>query len=147
MAPKRSRTSTRCDTTKFVSLAASNRYETSLLKKVPIRERGFNLPTGAFCSLDHEFNRRGWGKFCKQPPAAILPMVREFYANAYEHHGSVAIVRGKAVASDRTMLNRFYGLEDIEYDEYSTYVDDLFVTPRLPIQKSTKQKSTKPYLQ
>ena len=142
MTPKRSRTSTSYDTTKFVSLVASNRYETSLLKKVPIGEREFNLPTGAFRSLDYEFSRRGWGEFCKQPPAAILHVVREFYANAYEHQGSVARVRGKAVAFDRTTLNRFYGLEDIEYDEYSTYVDDLFVTPHLPIQKSTK-----PYLQ
>ena len=33
-------------------------------------------------------------------------------------------VRGKAVAFDRTTLNCFYGLEDIEYDEYSAYVDD-----------------------
>ena len=85
---------------------------------------GFNLSTRAFCNLDHEFSTRGWGEFCKQPPAAILPVVREFYVNAYEHKGSVARVRGKAVAFDRTTLNRFYGLEDIEYDEYLAYVDD-----------------------
>ena len=35
MVPKRSRTSTSYDTIKFVSIAASNRYETSLLEKVP----------------------------------------------------------------------------------------------------------------
>ena len=63
-------------------------------------------------------------EFCKQPPIAILSVVREFYANAYEHQGSVARVRGKAVAFDRTTLSRFYGLENIEYDEYSAYVDD-----------------------
>ena len=51
-------------------------------------------------------------------------MVREFYVNAYEHQGSVARVRGKVVAFDRTTLNRFYRLEDIEYDEYSAYLDD-----------------------
>ena len=36
----------------------------------------------------------------------------------------VARVRGKAVTFDRATLNRFYGLEDIECNEYSTYVDD-----------------------
>ena len=36
----------------------------------------------------------------------------------------MAKVRGKAVAFDRSMINRFYGLEDIEYDEYSAYVSD-----------------------
>ena len=65
MAPKRSRTSSSYDTNKFVSAAASNRYETSLLKKIPLGERGFNIPKGMFCSLDHEFSRRGWGEFCK----------------------------------------------------------------------------------
>ena len=40
MALKRSRTSSSYDANKFVSVAASNRYETSLLKKVPIGERG-----------------------------------------------------------------------------------------------------------
>ena len=33
-------------------------------------------------------------------------------------------MRRKAIAFDRTILNHFYGLEDIEHDEYSTYVDD-----------------------
>ena len=31
---------------------------------------------------------------------------------------------GKAVTFHRTTLNHFYGLEDIEYDEYLAYVYD-----------------------
>ena len=33
-------------------------------------------------------------------------------------------MRGKAAAFDRSTLNRFYRLEDIEYNEYLTYVSD-----------------------
>ena len=95
-----------------------------MLKKVPIREREFNIPKGTFRILNHEFNRKGWGEFCKQPPTTILPVVCELYANSYERQGSVARVRGKAVAFDISTLNCFYGLEDIEYDEYSAYVSN-----------------------
>ena len=36
----------------------------------------------------------------------------------------MAKVRGKAVVFDISTLNHFYGLEDIEYDEYLAYVSD-----------------------
>ena len=88
IALKRSRASSSHDANKFVSVAASNRYKTLLLEKVPIGERGFNIPKGSFHYFDQEFNKKGWGEFYKQSLATILPLVCEFYANAYEHQGS-----------------------------------------------------------
>ena len=64
------------------------------------------------------------GRILQTTTYYILPLVREFYANAYKHQGSVMNVSGKEVAFDISTLNHFYGLEDIEYDEYSTYVID-----------------------
>ena len=75
------------------------------LKKVSIGEKGFNIPKGGFPYFDYEINRRGWVEFCKQPPVATLPLVCEFYVNAYEHQGSVVSMRGKSVAFDRSTLS------------------------------------------
>ena len=111
MAPKRSQTFSSYDADKFVSVAASNRFEQSLLKKVPIGERGFSIKEGDFPHFDRIIGKRGWAEFCKQPQAAILPLVHEIYANTYEHQGGVTKVRGKSVAFDRSTLNRFYGLQ------------------------------------
>lgn len=51
MTPKCSQTSSSYDTDRFVSAVASNRYEHSLLKKVPIGEQGFNIQEGHFPNL------------------------------------------------------------------------------------------------
>ena len=124
MAPKRLRTSSNYNADRFVLASASSRYEKSLLNKVLIGERGFSIPRGGFPDFDQVIHQRGWVEFYKQPPATVLPLVCEFYANVYEHQGVVARVRGKSVAFDRMTLNRFYTLEDIKYDEYSAYVSD-----------------------
>ena len=64
---------------------------------------------------------RRWQKLTAQPEAAVLPVVREFYANAYEHENCRAFVRGKRVAFDRTTINQYYSLPNIDDDEYNTY--------------------------
>ncbi|XP_073153213.1 uncharacterized protein [Henckelia pumila] len=65
---------------KFISKEAKARYEAAKSNRNPIAERGFNLSEERTASLG--IVARGWTKFCRQPLAAIVPLVREFYANA-----------------------------------------------------------------
>ena len=87
MAPKHSRTSSSYGADRSVSVTSSNRYEQSLIMKVPIDEWGFNIQEEGFPDFDRIIRERGWTQFCKQPQAAILPLVQEFYANLYESQG------------------------------------------------------------
>lgn len=61
------------------------------------------------------------GHFCAQPEAAVIPVVKEFYANVVEHENGVAFCRGKRVPFDSHAINRFYNTPDIENDEYTQY--------------------------
>lgn len=124
MAPKRSCISTNYDADKLISAVASNRYDQSLLKKVPITESGFDIQEGDFPNFDRIIRQREWTQFCKQLESAILPLVRKFYANAYEQQGNVVQVQGKEVKFDRTMLNHFYSLRVIYNGKYMTYLSD-----------------------
>ena len=119
MAPKRSCTSTSYDADKFVSMAASNCYDQSLLKKVPIAERGFNIQESDFPNFDIIIRQWGRTQLCKHPKSAFIPLVHKFYANAYEQQRIVVQVQGKQVKFGHTILNHFYSLQDIKYDEYT----------------------------
>ena len=50
--------------------------------------------------------------------------MHEFYANAYEHNNGRVRVRGQDVAFDRTSINKYYSLPNIDNDEYVTYLSD-----------------------
>ena len=54
----------------------------------------------------------------------MLPVVQEFYANAYEHENCRAFVKGKRVAFDRTTINQYYSLPKIDDDGYNTYFSE-----------------------
>lgn len=45
-------------------------------------------------------------------------MVREFYASAKDHQDLKVYVRGKWICFDRTSINRFYRLADIDKDDF-----------------------------
>lgn len=126
MAPKRHRASTSSelfDRHRFVDIEASKRYHESVVKRNLIPERGLK----PCCSNQREIfliiRDQGWEDFVKQPEAAVVSLVREFYANMDESSLSV-IVRGKLVKFDHSTINRFYKLPNIDNDEYSTYIND-----------------------
>ena len=60
----------------------------------------------------------------QQPEATIMSLIQEFYANAEEQEDFKVFVRGKRVSFDRSTINRFYQLPDIDDDEYSRYMVD-----------------------
>ncbi|XP_073034928.1 uncharacterized protein [Primulina eburnea] len=120
MAPKKVKgnlgSSSSFDRTRFVSDAAQARYEHAKINRNPITERGFRRQredryVGPLVDLD----RRSWEKFGAQPRAAVVSIVREFYANAGEKTDDKAFVRGKLVSFDSEIINAF--LETPEVDD------------------------------
>ena len=64
---------------------------------------------------------KGWGKFVQHPEPAVVPVIHEFYANVAEHQNFKVFVRGKMVPFDRSTINKYYELLDIENDEYHSF--------------------------
>ena len=64
-----------------------------------------------------------WEILCKHPEPAVVPIVKEFYANGKERDEFRVFVRGKWVKFDRTTINRYYGLADIEDDQYQALLE------------------------
>ena len=60
---------------------------------------------------------------CDHPDLVVVPVVREFYANGIEPDGFTVMVKGKRVPFDRSMINKYYGLLDIQDDEYQFLVE------------------------
>ena len=59
---------------------------------------------------------------CDHPQPAIVPVVREFYANGIEQEGLTVTVWGKSVPFVHSIINRYYGLANFEDDEYQPLV-------------------------
>ena len=122
MAPKRSRSSSGpFDARRFVSHEALKRYKNSVIKRNGILEIGILITRG---SIPHFIIERGWQKLTAKPDATVLLVVREFYADAYEHENCRAFVRGKQVAFDQATSNSYYSLPNIDDDECNTYFSE-----------------------
>lgn len=103
-----------------MSEEASERFHTVLVGKKLIPERGLRpdaTETGQIAAIIAE---RRWWEFTKQPEAAVISIVNEFYANAKEAEGFVIQVQGKSVPFDSTSINSYYQLEDMVVDDEST---------------------------
>ena len=68
---------------------------------------------------------RVWGKFTMHPESSITEVVYEFYANFYSAWDGAIYVRGKWVPIGRTIINEYYGLHDIERDDYQRYLKNV----------------------
>ena len=110
------------DTEKFVSEEAQIRFHDSVVKRNPIVERGLCITGVNWPSIQNNFRARKWDNFCDQPKAAIVPIVREFYANAPEHNNRKVFVRGKWVNFSGKAINQFLKVPDIDRDEYTVFI-------------------------
>ena len=64
------------------------------------------------------------GGLCKHSNLAVVLIVREFYANGIAEEDFKVMVRGKKVPFDRTIINKYYELEDVEEDEYHPLIEN-----------------------
>lgn len=70
---------------------------------------------------------RGWLDFTKQPEAAVISIVKEFYANAKDAQDYVVQVRDKAVSYNKQNINAYYQIEDMSNnDEFTEYMTEDF---------------------
>ena len=90
------------ESTKFVSFVALERHRKYVVKKISILERGLQVTLGSRLILPIE-NRR-LPKLVEHSKLVVIPTVREFYANAYEHQDYKVFVKGKRVPFDRTKI-------------------------------------------
>ncbi|EOY26539.1 Uncharacterized protein TCM_028331 [Theobroma cacao] len=109
------------DRIKFVLVEALHRHTQSLLHKSLVSETRIDLPHICYSHISDIIEKRRWETFCAQLEAAVILVVREFYANVVEHENGVAFGRGKRVPFDSHTINRFYGTPNLENDEYTQY--------------------------
>ena len=110
------------DNRQFVSEEAQDGYYEYVFGRTLIAEWGLTITPASYPSIANVIRERKWGEFCAQPKAAIVPVVREFYANAPKHDNRKVFVRGKQVNFSGKAINRFFKLPDIEKDEYNAYI-------------------------
>ncbi|PIN07250.1 hypothetical protein CDL12_20183 [Handroanthus impetiginosus] len=55
---------------------------------------------------------RKWESLVKEPDAAVIPIVREFYANLRFTDGDTVLVRGRKVSFSRVSINDYFGVEE-----------------------------------
>ena len=110
------------DSDKFVSEEAQSRYHESVVKRIPIAERGLCVSGVSWPAIQNNIYARKWDEFCKQPKAAVVPIVREFYANAPEHNNRKVFVRGKWVSFSGRAINQFFKTPDIDKDDYNAFI-------------------------
>lgn len=68
---------------------------------------------------------RGWETLTVVPMTAVVPVVREFYADAFfEQDNNLVIVRGTMVSFSANTINEYYGLETSVNDEYVEYLTE-----------------------
>ena len=110
------------DGSKFVSEEAQTRYYESFSVRTLIAERGLTVTSMGYPGISSVIRARGWGEFCAQPKLDVVPVVREFYANAPEHDNRKVFVRGKQVNFSGKAINKFFKLPDIEKDGYTEFI-------------------------
>ncbi|XP_073060025.1 uncharacterized protein [Primulina eburnea] len=127
MASKRSKvtrgtSSSRSTPSIFVNDRARERWEHAKLHRKPIPERGCTswILDNVFEEL--EVAGRGWTNFLAQPNAAVVPVVREFYANAPEGTENKARVRGRQVPYDPKTINDLLGLPAVDDSVFQAWV-------------------------
>ena len=109
------RSSQSFDASKFLSYETQKKFTDQRRLKVK-QERGLVQKLERKVNWTIKANK--WELLCEHSDLVVVPIVREFYANGKEGDGFQVFVRGKWVAFDRTTINIYYGLFDLEDDQY-----------------------------
>lgn len=101
----------------FISEAVNDMYETLILSKIIILQRGFT-------NLGENQNQSFILKLALFYLAACshnISIVRKFYANVREYKDFKVIVRAKWVPFDNHSINNIYNHIDVENDDYISF--------------------------
>lgn len=111
----------------FVNKATIDRYYSFLVVTVLILERGIKPHETQKGGVTDMIKERGWENFTQQSEAAVITIVKEFYANSKEAKGHMVYVRGMSELFDKATTNIYYHIRDMEdEDEFTKYRDDDF---------------------
>ncbi|GMN32299.1 hypothetical protein TIFTF001_044672 [Ficus carica] len=106
---------------KFESELARKRFNDSFAERNLWPERGFAyMSSNTLGYPEYIYSvifKNNWKNFCQHPSAAIVPLVREVYANFDVGNPNSVYVRGKRVDISGAAINNVYSLNDVE-DEY-----------------------------
>ncbi|XP_073033797.1 uncharacterized protein [Primulina eburnea] len=129
MAPKKKQRGTSASSTfdrhRFVSEEARARYEHAKINRNPIVERGFQKQhEDRHVETRIELERRGWETFSNHPKAAVVLVVREFYANAMEGRNGTVFVRGVHVPCDSATINALLETAEVDNSHFEALAAD-----------------------
>ena len=110
------------DKEKFISEDARNRFYEFVTNRNPIVERGLCITGVHWSSIQNNIWERKWDDFCAQPLATIVPVLREFYANAPKHEHRKVFVKGRQVNFSGQAINKFVKVPNVENDEYTAFI-------------------------
>ncbi|GMN64007.1 hypothetical protein TIFTF001_033098 [Ficus carica] len=111
-------------TIKFISSEAATYYNDTVVLKSIVPERGLKPDAFHERQMLDNIEKRKWQTFTAHPQKASVPLVREFYAYAKYSVDHMTVLQGKPISFDRSTINRFYGLDGIDDDEYFEYLND-----------------------
>ena len=108
------------DASKFLSYETQKKF-TDQLRIHVIQERGLVQKLQHNVNWTIDANR--WEILYEHPEPAVVPIVREFYANGKEKDDFRVFVKSKWVKFDRSTINHYYGFADIEDDQYQALLE------------------------
>ena len=86
-----------------------------------IQERGLIATSNKEVKKTIEDNK--WNLLCEHPDSVMVLVVREFYANGMERDEYKVFIKGKWVPFDQTTINNYYGLDNVDDEEYHSILD------------------------
>ena len=113
---------------KFTSSENQERHDSKTCNQSFCGEKGFNFNESEDLGMPQfVYNvvwSRNWREFSKHPQPAVIPIVREFYANFSKDDAEWVYMRGSRVFFDSRNINSFFQLPD-EEDSYEDYLSSL----------------------
>ena len=100
-----------------MNATAQEQYQDFFIKKPIVKERSIKVLRGY---------TKGFKEIVAHLEATILPMVKEFYANAEEREEDYIFIQGKRVWFSCRAINEFFKLNEFETPEYNSIMGEKF---------------------
>ncbi|XP_062114005.1 alpha carbonic anhydrase 8-like [Humulus lupulus] len=99
---------------KFVSAQARDTYESIKTKKLLPKKGFFPTTIEVPTFISDVIEQHSWETFCQKPEHAIIPLVREFYANMPASTNFELILRSKVVSFSAKANNSLFRLDSFD---------------------------------